>query len=120
MDNPDQATRREAWDKILSEQEASGLSQAALCKKHNLPLPRFSYYRSALRGSRKKSRPSTPEFEPVKLKSVPESVMPSSDIQLCDAGHGAKLGGESPLWADLKRSTSLGKGTPVKECHEGS
>ena len=82
MDNPDQATRREAWGKILSEQEASGLSQAAFCKKHNLPLPRFSYYRSALRGSRKKSRPSTPEFEPVKLKSVPESVMPSSDIQL--------------------------------------
>ena len=41
-------------------------------------------------------------------------------VLCCDAGHGAGFGGESPLWAELKRSTSLSKGKSVKICHEGS
>ena len=32
------------------------------------------------------------------------------------AGHGVKLGGESPLWGVLKRSISLGKCITVKCC----
>ncbi len=38
----------------------------------------------------------------------------------CDAEHGIKLGGESPLRADSKRSVSLGKGNLVRDCHGGS
>ena len=41
-------------------------------------------------------------------------------ISICDAGHGVKLGGESPLRAVLKRFVSLGKGTFARVCHEGS
>jgi len=40
--------------------------------------------------------------------------------KVCDAGHGVKLGGESPLRAVLKRFVSLGKGTFARMCHEGS
>lgn len=30
-------------------------------------------------------------------------------LGVCVAGHDVKLGGESPLWAELQRSTSLNK-----------
>ena len=36
------------------------------------------------------------------------------------AGHGADLSGESPLWAELNRSTSLGKGVHREVESEGS
>ena len=37
--------------------------------------------------------------------------MNSEDVhgRLCVAGHDVELGGESPLWAELQRSTSLDK-----------
>ena len=38
----------------------------------------------------------------------------------CVAGHGAKVGGESPLWAKSNRSTSLGKGVHREVESEGS
>jgi len=37
-----------------------------------------------------------------------------------DAGHGVKLGGASPLWADSSRSTSLSKGVYCEVESEGS
>ena len=40
---------------------------------------------------------------------------PQNTIFMC-AGHGVKLGGESPLWGVLKRSISLGKCITVKCC----
>lgn len=36
------------------------------------------------------------------------------------AGHGANLGGESPLWAESNRSISLGKGVHREVESEGS
>lgn len=40
-------------------------------------------------------------------------------LSLC-AGHGADLGGESPLWAKSNWSTSLGKGAQREVGSEGS
>ena len=39
--------------------------------------------------------------------------------EMC-AGHGVELGGESPLWAELNRSISLGKGVYREVESEGS
>jgi hypothetical protein len=40
-------------------------------------------------------------------------------LEMC-AGHGAKLGGESPLRAELRRFVSLGKGVHREVESEGS
>ena len=56
MDIPTKAeaavARRAEWQRIITEQEASGLKAAAFCRQRGLPTWKFSYWRKVLSGSR--------------------------------------------------------------------
>jgi hypothetical protein len=42
------AARREAWRRILTEQQASGRTAAAFCRERGIPVWKFGYWRKAL------------------------------------------------------------------------
>ena len=49
MKNEEQKARREKWQVIIEEQEASGLSQTEFCKERNLSSAQLGYYRGILK-----------------------------------------------------------------------
>ncbi len=65
MNKEDQNVRYEKWRAIIDEQEASGLTQTAFCKEHNISSAQLSYYRGILKP---KQTVSTRSFTPVTLK----------------------------------------------------
>lgn len=61
--NTDQQANREQWEKIVEEQEKSGLSQVEFCKKNNLSSVKLSYYKNLKKPNQKISG----AFSPVKI-----------------------------------------------------
>lgn len=58
-------THHDKWKSIIAEQEASGLSQAAFCKQHDISVTKLGYYRSILK-SKPKQAPAS--FHPIQIK----------------------------------------------------
>jgi len=62
------------WQKILTEQERSGLSQAEYCRQHHISAAKLSYHRCRFK-VREKSSNNSARFKPIKISSLP----PTSD-----------------------------------------
>jgi len=72
--------RRERWQELLRRWEASGLSQAAFCRRHGIPVWKLAWWRKRLAEASLAGRPGgrgvapAPTFVPVKM--VPAAVRP--------------------------------------------
>lgn len=64
MENEEQKARHDQWQKIIEEQEASGLSQTQFCKERNISSAQLGYYRSVL----KPKRAPEGSFTPISIK----------------------------------------------------
>ncbi len=75
----ERALNREKWQKLIEEQEKSGLTQAEFCQQRNIVLSQFVYYRGITKG-KSKSPPESNPLMPIKI-SKPLSKI-SSEIKL--------------------------------------
>lgn len=79
MKSTQKLDRYAKWREIVSEQEASGLSQSEFCRQRNLVLSKFVYYRGSIK-SREKTNASQKLFSAVSIKP-PESKA-ASEIKI--------------------------------------
>ena len=77
MNNITNEAKREKWEKIIEDQEKSGLSQEAFCKANNLPSTSFVYYRGIFRGKQQPNKTSG-AFAPVTVAKA----MSANEIRL--------------------------------------
>ena len=76
-----QAERYTKWQALIYEQIKSGLTQTEFCKKHELVLSQFTYYRGVLLDKpQSDSKKIKATFSPVKI--VPADSHAASDIRL--------------------------------------
>lgn len=85
----DDGAKSRFWQQHLDAWKISGLTQRAYSREHDLPIARFTYWKS-------KSHPNTPvakgnktDFVPVRLDTIQSSVRlrhPSGVIVECPAG----------------------------------
>lgn len=61
-------SKKQRWRGVIANWEASHLSQVAFCKKHNLNVPQFSYYKKVFQ----KKQPST--------KIIPIEITPQAPV----------------------------------------
>ena len=80
MDSTEKQNRYEKWRALVLEQEKSGLSQADFCKKKNLILSQFGYYRSVIQ-SKEQTDPPKPGFSPVSIQR-PHQPVGASEIKI--------------------------------------
>jgi len=68
------------WQSLIEEQEKSGLSQAEFCKKRNIAIAQFGYYRGLLK-SKDQSKLRKPEvFSPIQIKK--QDIKSSDEIKI--------------------------------------
>lgn len=79
MKSPQKPDRYAKWRDIISEQEASGVSQSEFCRQRNLVLSKFVYYRGVIK-SREQTNASQKLFSAVGIKP-PESKA-ASEIKI--------------------------------------
>lgn len=64
------------WQKIIEEQEKSGLSQAEYCKQNNLDAAKLSYYRGRFKLKQRLASGNNAEFNTVKFsQSIASEVI---------------------------------------------
>lgn len=79
MESPEKQARYSQWRQLVSEQEASGLSQTEFCKQHNLVVSTFGYYRRVIK-SKEKIGSDKKLFSPIQIKN--RELIKSSDIKI--------------------------------------
>lgn len=78
MTKPDPNQKYAHWQRLVEEQQASGLSQKEFCKHRELVLSQFVYYRCQLKNE---SAMKEPGFTQVKI-ATQECAVASSDMKL--------------------------------------
>lgn len=99
---------RNQWQALVAEQETSGLSQQAFCKKHRLTPSQFWYYRSLFRSVSKKpkiTRKATPAIIPINLQAGLSSKAPDAGMIRLALQNGMQCA--FPEGLDLKRLQQL-------------
>ncbi|MDB4442950.1 hypothetical protein N9157_00420 [Saprospiraceae bacterium] len=75
-------TRKEEMFELIDTQIESGLSQIQFCKKQQMSIATFSYWRQQYLSQKKENHPSSPnKFIPIKIKTPSQSNCPI-EIQL--------------------------------------
>ena len=65
------------WKEIIAERERSGLTVAAFCKKHGLPVTRYYYHKRRLNKGKIAERKKETDFAQVKVtEERPEKTSP--------------------------------------------
>ena len=62
--------RHSKWRSIVEEQETSGLNQSAFCKKQNLVLAQFVYYRGLIKTKESTGVVNQKSFMPVQIEQA--------------------------------------------------
>jgi hypothetical protein len=78
MTKPDPKQKYARWQRLVDEQQTSGLSQKEFCKKYDLVLSQFVYYRCQIKNE---SAMKESGFTPVKV-ATQDRVTTSGDIKL--------------------------------------
>lgn len=73
MNNLTMSERREQWKAMIDEQEQCGLTQDEFCKKHNISLAKFSYYRTMFRGKKPQHQRPLAMLSPVNVTKLSSS-----------------------------------------------
>ncbi len=68
------------WKALVEEQEKSGASQTEFCKRHNIAVSQFGYYRGLLKAKERVGSRSSQLFSPVQIKK-PETKI-SDEIKI--------------------------------------
>jgi hypothetical protein len=83
---------KKKWLEIFSEQESSGLSIAAFCRKHDIGSS--SFYNAKLRLTKKTSESKSPSSKFVEVKAKPKSLqaqLPAKQSCIIESPNGIKI-----------------------------
>lgn len=80
MKSSKQQERHAKWRSLIEEQESSGLNQSEFCKKRNLVLSQFVYYRGLIKAKESAGVVNPKSFMPVQI-SKPE-INTASEIRI--------------------------------------
>jgi hypothetical protein len=114
MDRPKRSEKEEFWRLIMADQQASGLSARAFCKRDGISESMFYNWRSKLaaRDGRSQEADTTPQLIPVAVSSKARSPILASRNELENASHQVEIqtpGGFKLRVSDAIACSSLGR-----------